>query len=220
MEHVFAIPAEGGPWAQKSAALSSPVKHSPWVACVPSVRLAISRTRGTERNLGTLPDTLDSTGDCALPPSGTDLLLEALLPFLCLWHSGPQGPQCFPGISHWASPPPGAVGWALSPSPETGAKRLELKTNRARDPGGATEDDHHCACGTSGLPPPEPLPPGQGQRREQAGKSPRWRPCANLVFPSRGDPLPPTEPEEGASKGVTSQGRSLLLGGAATGWSL
>ena len=40
------------------------------------------------------------------------------------------------------------------------------------------------------------------------------------VFPSRGDRLPPTEPEEGASKGVTSQGRSLLLGGAATGWSL
>ena len=154
------------------------------------------------------------------PPLALTFSLRPLLPLLCLGHSGPQSPQGFPRISHWASPPPGTVGWDVFPSPETEGKCLELKTNRAQDPGQATEDKHQLGLSTSGLPPPDPLPPGQRQRREQAGKSLWWQPCANLVCQLRGDPLLPTEPKECASTGVTSQGWSLLLGGAAIGWSL
>lgn len=57
LEHLFAIPAEGGPLAQKSAssaALSSFMKDSPRVTCSPSVRRATSQTAGTERKRGHL----------------------------------------------------------------------------------------------------------------------------------------------------------------------
>ena len=117
-----------------------------------------------------------------MPPSGTDLLLEALLPFLRLGHSGPQ---CFLGISHWASPPPGAVGWALSPSSETGARRLQLKTNRARalgEPPRATTTGP--AAQVASLPRTAPCRPGA---EEGAGReSPRWRPCASRCFRQEG----------------------------------
>ena len=94
------------------------------------------------KKVGTLMDTLDNMGDCVLPSSGTDLLLEATPPPPLSGTLRTSGPQCFPRISHWASQSPGTVGWALFPSPETGAKCLQLKTNSAQDPGGATEDNH------------------------------------------------------------------------------
>ena len=67
LEHVLVIPAEGGPWAQKSAALCSPVKHSPWVACMPSVRRATSGTRGTERSWDTYGYPGQHRGLCFAP---------------------------------------------------------------------------------------------------------------------------------------------------------
>lgn len=87
---------------QKSASLAalfSPVKHSPWVPCVPSIGDRPPPGQEAQKEVGTLTDTLDNTGDCGFGPLWHGPSHEATAPPPLSGTLRTSGPQCFPRIS-------------------------------------------------------------------------------------------------------------------------